>query len=80
MVHQAARAVRIPVIGIGGIASGEDAAEFLLAGASLVQVGTATFWDPASPARIARELQALLPELNAKDVTDLIGKLDWPGN
>lgn len=73
MVHQAARAVRIPVIGIGGIASGEDAAEFLLAGASLVQVGTATFWDPASPARIADELQAL-----AKDPADLIGKLNWP--
>ena len=76
MVHQAARAVRIPVIGIGGIASGEDAAEFLLAGASLVQVGTATFWDPASPARIADELQALLPKLGANNATDLVGKLD----
>jgi len=75
MVHQAARAVRIPVIGIGGIASGEDAAEFLLAGASLVQVGTATFWDPASPARIADELQALLPKLGANNATDLVGKL-----
>src|SRR5690348_10518754 len=56
MVHQAARAVRIPVVGIGGIASGEDAAEFMIAGASLVQVGTATFWDPTAPARIAAEL------------------------
>jgi dihydroorotate dehydrogenase (NAD+) catalytic subunit len=75
MVHQAARAVNIPVIGIGGIATGEDAAEFLLAGASLVEVGTATFWDPAAPVRIARELEALLPKLGAKHAADLIGKL-----
>lgn len=78
MVYQAARAVQIPVIGIGGIASGEDAAEFLLAGASLVEVGTASFWDPASPARIARELGRLLPELGCKHVTELIGTLKMP--
>ena len=78
MVHQAARAVKIPVIGIGGIATGEDAAEYLLAGASLVEVGTATFWDPAAPVRIARELDALLPKLGAKQSEDLIGKLNWP--
>ena len=77
MVHQAARAVKIPVIGIGGVASGEDAAEFLLAGASLVEVGTATFWDPTSPIRISRELEALLPQLGVKHVTELVGKLSW---
>jgi dihydroorotate dehydrogenase (NAD+) catalytic subunit len=77
MVHQAARAVKIPVIGIGGIATGEDAAEYLLAGASLVEVGTATFWDPAAPLRIARELDAMLPKLGAKQPQDLIGKLNW---
>src|SRR5262249_216954 len=53
-VYQAARAVRIPVVGLGGIATGEDAAEFLIAGATAVQVGTANFRDPASPLRIAR--------------------------
>src|SRR5207249_9713452 len=53
MVYEAARAVTIPVIGMGGIASGEDAAEFLVAGATAVEVGTATFWDPAAPLRIA---------------------------
>ena len=77
MVHQAARAVKIPVIGLGGIASGEDAAEFLLAGASLVQVGTATFWDPEAPVRIARELNALLPKLGVKTAGELIGKLEF---
>jgi dihydroorotate dehydrogenase (NAD+) catalytic subunit len=78
MVHQAARAVKIPVIGIGGIATGEDAAEYLLAGASLVEVGTATFWDPAAPLRIARELENLLPKLGAAQPQDLIGKLTYP--
>ena len=48
------------MIGLGGIASGEDAAEFLIAGASAVQVGTATFIDPRAPASIARELNRLL--------------------
>lgn len=76
MVHQAAKAVSIPVIGMGGIATGEDAAEFLLAGACLVEVGTATFWSPSAPVRIARELEALLPELGVAHPSELIGKLN----
>jgi dihydroorotate dehydrogenase (NAD+) catalytic subunit len=79
MVHQAANAVKIPVIGLGGIASGEDAAEFLMAGASLVEVGTATFWDPAAPVRIASELAALLPELGVDQAGKLIGSLKMGG-
>ncbi len=75
MVNQAAKAVRIPVIGIGGIASGEDAAEFLIAGASLVEVGTATFWDPAAPVQIARELGELLRELGVLRASELVGTL-----
>src|SRR5206468_2124644 len=56
MVYEAAQSVRIPVIGLGGIASGTDAAEFMIAGAAAVQVGTASFWDPQAPLRVAREL------------------------
>jgi dihydroorotate dehydrogenase (NAD+) catalytic subunit len=77
MVHQAARAVEIPVIGIGGISNGEDAAEFLLAGASLVEVGTATFWNPSAPITIARDLAASLPKLGVRHVSELIGRLNW---
>jgi dihydroorotate dehydrogenase (NAD+) catalytic subunit len=73
MVHQAVRAVKIPVIGLGGIASGEDAAEFMIAGASLVEVGTATFWDPTAPVKISEELGKLLPELGVRTVHELVG-------
>jgi dihydroorotate dehydrogenase (NAD+) catalytic subunit len=56
MVAETAAAIRIPVIGIGGIASGQDAAEYLIAGAKAVQVGTATFIDPRAPHLIAKQL------------------------
>ncbi|HEY1755596.1 MAG TPA: dihydroorotate dehydrogenase [Bryobacteraceae bacterium] len=75
MVYEAARAVSIPVIGLGGIASGTDAAEFLIAGASAVQVGTANFWDPRAPARIARELDQFLEQENIARAADLTGTL-----
>ena len=75
MVYEAAQAVKIPVIGLGGIASGLDAAEFLIAGASAVEVGTANFWDPGAPARIARELDRFLKEENISRVKELVGTL-----
>jgi len=75
LVYQAARAVKIPVIGLGGIASGEDAAEFLIAGAGAVEVGTATFWDPRSPLRIAGELATFLRRENIARAADLVGTL-----
>lgn len=78
MVYQAAKAVKIPVIGLGGIASGEDAAEFLVAGAAAVEVGTASFWDPAAPLRIARELSRFLAREGVAHARDLVGTLQWP--
>jgi len=77
LVYEAAQAVKIPVIGLGGIASGSDAAEFLLAGACAVEVGTANFWDPASPLRIARELERFLEEQNLANVSELVGRLKF---
>jgi dihydroorotate dehydrogenase (NAD+) catalytic subunit len=78
MVYEASRAVSIPVIGLGGIATGEDAAEFLIAGASAVQVGTASFWDPQATARIAQELRNFLEEERIANVQQLIGTIEMP--
>ena len=75
MVYEAAQVARIPVIGIGGIATGEDAAEFLVAGAAAVEVGTATFWDPTSPLRVARELEQFLRKENIASAKELTGTL-----
>jgi dihydroorotate dehydrogenase (NAD+) catalytic subunit len=75
MVHQATAAVKIPVIGIGGISTGEDAAEFMIAGASLVEVGTASFIDPGATVRIASELAGLLPALGVSAASELTGTL-----
>ena len=78
LVYEAARAVKIPVLGLGGVATGVDAAEFLIAGATAVQVGTATFWDPSAPLRIARELDRFLRQEKIERVSDLTGTLQMP--
>jgi dihydroorotate dehydrogenase (NAD+) catalytic subunit len=75
MVYEAARSVKIPVIGLGGISNGLDAAEFLIAGASAVEVGTANFWDPTAPVRIARELEEFLQQERIEHVSKLVGTL-----
>jgi dihydroorotate dehydrogenase (NAD+) catalytic subunit len=75
MVWQVARQVKIPVIGIGGIASIDDVMEFLIAGASALQVGTANFYDPTVSMRIARELPAAPASLGAERLDDVIGTL-----
>lgn len=77
-VYQAFRAVRIPLIGIGGIANTEDALEFLIAGASAVQVGTANFYDPGASMKIVDGLADYCRRQGLKSITELIGtvKLD----
>lgn len=75
MVYEASQAVTIPVIGLGGIRNGTDAAEFLIAGASAVQVGTASFWDPSTPERIVRELEEFVKTENLANVSELTGTL-----
>ncbi len=78
LVYEAAQAVKIPVIGLGGIATGEDAAEFLIAGARAVQVGSASFVDPRAPVRVARQLGGLVKTLGLASVGDLVGTLKIP--
>ena len=73
MVYQVAQAVQIPVIGMGGIASVEDALEFILAGATAVSVGTANFYDPEATVKIADGLERYLQEQKIDSIRDLIG-------
>lgn len=72
-VYQVHKAVKIPVFGIGGIMTAEDAIEFLLAGASAVQVGTANFIDPAAGIRIAEGVAKYCEENGVSDVSKLVG-------
>ena len=73
MVYQAANAVKVPVIGLGGIASSEDAIEMLLAGASAVSVGTANFHDPAVTAKIVDGIEAYMKKYGFETVADMVG-------
>lgn len=75
MVWQVAQAVKIPVIGMGGIMNTEDAIEFILAGASAVQVGTALFKNPMIPLEIIDGLQKYLEEYNIQNISELTGGL-----
>lgn len=76
MVYEVCRAVRIPVIALGGIESGEDAVEYLLAGAHAVQVGTANFADPRAPIRILGGLTRFMERRDFASLEQLIGKLE----
>lgn len=76
MVHKVAKAVDVPVIGLGGISNASDALEFLLAGASAVQVGTACFFDPLAPVNIIEGIRDYLEKNNFKDINEIIGIVD----
>jgi dihydroorotate dehydrogenase (NAD+) catalytic subunit len=77
IVHEIARAVSIPVVGIGGISTARDALEFLMAGASAVQVGTATFLDPEAPIRVLEGLEAWCGQ-RARSIEQIIGSMEVP--
>jgi dihydroorotate dehydrogenase (NAD+) catalytic subunit len=79
MAWQAARAVKIPVIGIGGISSAQDALEFLIAGCRAVQVGTANFVNPGLYEQLLADLRAYLDRHGFASVADVVGTLDYPG-
>lgn len=76
MVYQASHAVKIPIIGMGGIANADDAVEFLLAGASAVSVGAMNFVNPYATVEVAEGIEAYMKKYNVENVTDLIGALE----
>jgi len=78
MVWQVARAVRLPIIGMGGIVTAEDALEFLIAGATAVAVGTANFIDPEAPVKVIEGLAQHCAANGIQDIRQLIGSLELP--
>lgn len=76
MVWQVAKAVKIPVIGLGGISSATDAIEFMLAGASAIQIGTANFIDPAITVKVADGIEEYLTRHGFKSVNEIVGALE----
>lgn len=73
MVYQAANAVKLPIIGMGGIMTAEDAIEFILAGASAISVGTANFHNPYATAEIIQGIEAYMKKYEVEDIKELVG-------
>jgi dihydroorotate dehydrogenase (NAD+) catalytic subunit len=76
MVHEVYKAVNIPIIGMGGIQTAEDAIEFMLAGASAVAVGTAIFYDPLCPIKIIKGIEKYLIDHQISDINEIIGAFE----
>ncbi len=79
MVWQVARAVRIPVMGMGGIMNWSDAIEFILAGAAAVQIGTASFIDPLAPVKILEGIETYLQQKGFSDIKEIVGYINRTG-
>jgi dihydroorotate dehydrogenase (NAD+) catalytic subunit len=75
MVYQVANTVKIPIIAMGGIQSGEDALEFILAGATAVAVGTANFYNPYATEQVVSGIEAYMQRMGVEDIRELIGKV-----
>jgi dihydroorotate dehydrogenase (NAD+) catalytic subunit len=73
MVYEAAKAVKVPVIGIGGIATANDALEFIMAGASAVQVGTAIYANPCTPLDIIDGIKRFMQKEGVRSISELVG-------
>ncbi len=73
MVYQVAQAVGLPIIGMGGLMTAEDALEFILAGATAVSVGTANFHNPYASLQVAQGIEAYMRKHGVEDIRDLIG-------
>lgn len=76
MVYQVRKAVKLPIIGMGGIMNREDAIAFLMAGATVVSVGTTNFHDPGSSVKIVKEIEAYMERYDVKDIRELIACVD----
>jgi dihydroorotate dehydrogenase (NAD+) catalytic subunit len=80
MVYETAKSVNIPILGMGGIVTAEDAVEFLLAGATAIQVGTASYADPRATERLAHSLESWCRSHGVEKVSSLTGAIEIPRN
>ena len=76
MVYQVSQAVNIPIMGLGGIVSGEDAIEFMLAGATTVSIGAGNFIDPYTSVKVVEGIEEYMRKCNIEDINDIIGKVE----
>ena len=76
MVYQVAQAVNIPIMGLGGIVSGEDAIEFMLAGATTVSIGAGNFIDPYTSVKVVEGIEEYMRRCNIEDINDIVGKVE----
>ena len=76
MVYQVAQAVNIPIMGLGGIVSGEDAIEFMLAGATTISIGAGNFIDPYTSVKVVEGIEKYMKKCNIEDINDIIGKVE----
>ena len=76
MVYQVSKAVNIPIMGLGGIMSGEDAIEFMLAGATAVSIGAGNFADPYTSIKTIEGIENYMKRYNIENVTDIVGKVE----
>jgi dihydroorotate dehydrogenase (NAD+) catalytic subunit len=72
------RAVRAPIVGVGGVSSAEDALQYMIAGASLVGIGTAALKDPKRPERVVRDLERWCDREGIRSISEVVGTLEWP--
>ena len=76
MVYQVSQAVKIPIMGLGGIMNGEDAIEFMLAGASTISIGAGNFVDPYTSIKTIEEIEKYMEKYNIENITDIVGKVE----
>ena len=75
MVYEVAQAVNIPILGMGGIVNGEDAIEFMLAGASAISIGAGNFQDPYTSINTIKQIEDYMEKHNIENISDIIGKV-----
>ena len=80
MVYEVSKAVNIPIMGLGGIMSGEDAIEFMLAGATAISIGVGNFVDPYTSLKTIEGIENYMKKYNIENVTDIVGVVNGDGD